>query len=200
MSDPAELDYVFGYASLVALSEPGALPGRLRGYRRYWGVAMDNWEATNDRKHFLDPRTGERLRIRVAYLNLREDAGSAVNGLALPVDADRLAALDEREVNYERVDLTGAFEPACGVAEDPALPLPRARVFTYVGTAAARERCRRGLAEGDCFVSRDYVADVRSAFAALGEDALVELDRTTDSLPFPERDLQVVPPHDLLPL
>lgn len=171
-------DYVFGYASLVALRHPNALPGRLRGFRRRWGAAMNNWEGGEGTKHFLDRATGERPRIRVAYLDIYEQAGSAVNGLALPVDAKRLAAFDRREVNYERVEVTDAFAPEAG-----------GRVFTYVGLAAARERCRQGIAEGDTFVSLDYVAGVRRAFEHLAPDALAEFDRTTDPLPFPERDL-----------
>jgi dephospho-CoA kinase len=173
--------YVFGYASLVALEDAGAVLGRLRGFRRRWGVAMDNWEGGEGVKHFLDPETGERPRIRVAYLDIYEQAGSVVNGLALPVDADRLAELDARELNYRRVDVTAAFEgDAAG------------RVFTYVGLDAARERCRRGIEEANAFVSRDYAATVRCAFERLGPGAPAELDRTTDPLPFPERDLQVV--------
>ena len=181
--------YVFGYASLVALGEPlagegvevAAQPGRLRGYRRNWGAAMDNWEAVNDHKHFVDPETGERPRLRVAYLDLYEREGASVNGLALPVDAERLATLDAREVNYERVEVSGAFEPALG---EP--------VFAYLGSEAARERCRRGAEEGNVYVSSQYAALVRESFAALAPDALAEFDRTTDPSPFPERHLRRV--------
>jgi hypothetical protein len=175
--------YVFGYASLVALLDAGALPGRLRGYRRCWGVAMDNWEGGEDAKHWLDRDSGERPRIRVAYLDLREQEGSAVNGLALPVTEDRLAELDAREINYTRIDVSAAFEPAV-----------QGRVYTYVGLAAARERCRQGASDGNAFVSRDYVGSVRRAFEQLAPEAPAEFDRTTDPLPFPERDLRVVLP------
>jgi len=171
-------DYVFGYASLVALENADALPGRLRGFRRRWGVAMNNWEGGEDAKHWLDRESGERLRIRVAYLDIYEQAGSAVNGLALPVDRERLAELDAREINYRRIDVTGAFEG--GVA---------GRVFTYIGLDAARERCRQGIADGNVFVSRDYAAAVRAAFGRLAPSGLPEFDRTTDPLPFPEKDL-----------
>jgi len=174
-------DYVFGYASLVALEDADALPGRLCGFRRRWGVAMNNWEGGEGAKHWLDRATGERPRIRVAYLDVYEQAGSAVNGLALPADAKRLVALDRREVNYERVDVTDSFEPEVG-----------GRVFTYIGLAAALERCRRGVEEGNAFVSRGYAAAVRGAFEHLAPDALAEFDRTTDPLPFPERDLRVI--------
>jgi hypothetical protein len=171
-------DYVFGYASLVALEDADALPGRLRGFRRRWGVAMNNWEGGEGAKHWLDRETGERPRIRVAYLDIYEQAGSMVNGLALPVDAERLIALDARELNYERIDVTSSFEPEVD-----------GRVFTCIGLDAARERCRQGVAEGDAFVSRNYAAGVRLAFERLGAGALAEFDRTTDPLPFPEWDL-----------
>jgi hypothetical protein len=201
---PGEPAYVFGYASLVAVPESlGGRPpvrGSLRGYRRCWGAAMNNWEGGEEAKHFLDRDTGERPRIRVAYLDLREQEGSAVNGVALPVDADRLATLDAREINYERVDVTDAFEPATAVESeaDPAsVAHPPLRVFTYLGLDAARERCREGVAEENIFVSRDYAAGVRLAFERLGAEALDEFERSTDPLPFPERDLQVVMPESI---
>ena len=183
-------DYVFGYASLVGLREPllvagveqAPLPGRLCGFRRFWGAAMNNWEGGDAVKHFLDRGTGERPRIRVAYLDIEPNQGSAVNGLAIPVDAARLAALDAREVNYSRIDVSASFESGT----------PQ-RVFAYVGTEAARGRCRQGTADGDVFVSGDYLAAVRAAFAALGSDVLAELDRTIGPLPFPERDLKTIP-------
>lgn len=188
------IDYVFGYASLVGLREGYSadvgetpLPGRLRGFRRHWGVAMNNWEGGAEVKHWLD-RSGERPRIRIAYLDLYERTGCAVNGLALPVDRERLESLDAREVNYERVELTGAFEPEGGAGALPG----SSRVFAYLGLDAARERCRRGAEDGDAVVSRDYAAGVRRAFAGLAPGALAEFDRTTDPHPFPERDLRVV--------
>lgn len=184
-------EYVFGYASLVAMPGPGALPGRLRGYRRCWGAAMNNWEGGEDAKHFLDRETGERPRIRVAYLDLEPSEGSAVNGVAIPVDAERLQAFDAREINYERVDVTDAFDAA---VDDEVTPDPPGRLYTYVGLEAARERCRQGQVDGNAFVSRDYAAGVRLAFERLGVDALAEYERTTDPASFPERDLQVVFP------
>jgi len=217
------VDWVFGYASLVALREPAAVdgeerapvPGRLRGYRRGWGVAMDNWDPVNDPKHFIDPETGERPRIRVAYLDVVPDGGwgtdgprrspvgtgpgPTVNGLALPVDDAHLAELDEREVNYERIDVTSLFEPNGALEDappdppDPASDPPApGRVFTYVGTPAAHERCRRGTEQGNAYVSAEYVAAVRDAFALLAPDALPEFDRTTDPSPFPPRDLALI--------
>jgi hypothetical protein len=175
--------YVFGYASLVGLADAEALPGGLRGYRRFWGTAMNNWEGGEEVKHWLDRATGERPRIRVAYLDIEPREGSAVSGVAIPVDAERLAAFDRREINYERVDISAVFEP----------PISD-RVFTYTGLDAARERCRQGAEDGNICISTEYIGGVRRAFADLAPDAPEEFDRTTDPLPFPERDLRVVVP------
>src|SRR4051812_28138618 len=108
---PDGVAYVFGYGSLVAMGDELTLegrawapvPGRLRGYRRYWGAAMNNWEAPPPQKHFLDPDSGEQLRIRVAYLDIDVAPGRTVNGLAVPVDRRRLAEIDRREINYLRI-------------------------------------------------------------------------------------------------
>jgi hypothetical protein len=188
------LAYVFGYASLVALEDADAVSGRLHGFRRRWGVAMNNWEGGEHAKHWLDRESGERPRIRVAYLDLRDEEGSAVNGLALPVDRDRLVELDAREINYRRIDVTGVFEPTGSTGWLGAPTAPR-QVFTYIGLDAARERCRQGGADGDVFLSSDYAGSVRRAFQRLGPEALAEFDRTTDPAPFPERDLRVVMPN-----
>lgn len=155
------------------------VPGRLRGYRRFWGAAMNNWEATDAQKHFVDPDSGLKPRVRVVYLDIEEQAGSTVNGLAIPVDPARLAELDRREINYRRADATAAFEPPIA-----------GRVFVYMGTDAARERGRLELPEAAVHASRQYVSRIRQAFAAMGGDALDEFERTTEPLPFPERDLE----------
>jgi cation transport regulator ChaC len=182
------VDYVFGYGSLVELNEPlvseghvfPAVPGRLRGFRRFWGAAMNNWEAADDQKHFVDPDSGLKPRIKVAYLDIEERAGSMVNGLAIPVDAARVAELDLREVNYSRIEVSAVFEPAISQ-----------RVFTYVATEQARDRCREDRPDAVVHVSREYVERVRRAFAALGGDELAEFERTTEPLRFPERDLEL---------
>jgi hypothetical protein len=152
---------------------------------------MDNWEAVNDHKHFLTRESGERPRVRVAYLDLEPGDGEGVNGIAIPVDAVRLETLDAREVNYRRVEVTDAFEPARTGGDSPA---PPRRVFTYMATAAARARCRAGAAEANVCVSADYLAATRRAFAALGDAALAEFDRTTEPLAFPQVDLELIWP------
>ena len=124
---------LFGYGSLVVA---GAEPYTLRGFRRTWGVAMDNRVAIPGYKVYEDPETGERPPVVVVFVDLVPDASSAVTG-ALIEDAD-LATLDRRERQYERTDVAGG-------------------IVAYAGRPEARERAARGRAEGIAVVQRTYL-------------------------------------------
>ncbi|MCW2986006.1 MAG: gamma-glutamylcyclotransferase, partial [Conexibacter sp.] len=100
---------VFGYGSLVGL--PGVRAATLRGHRRVWGVAMDNAVAVPGYKVYEAP-DGARPPVAVAFLDLVEDASRDVEGALVAVDAAGLAALDERERQYRRIDVSGAVDGA----------------------------------------------------------------------------------------
>jgi len=187
-----EAAYVFGYGSLVTMREPlpscgGAslapVAGRLLEFQRFWGVAMNNWEAAPAKKHYVDPASRLTPRIRVAFLDVEAAQGRTVNGLAVPVDAARLAAMDLREVNYSRIDVSSQFEPS--------LDQP---VFVYRGTVPARERCRVPPHDPELVVSQDYLDAVRLGFDTLGSGCLDEFDQSTPPCPFPLRRLSLVRP------
>lgn len=149
-------DHVFGYGSLVFDGVAAGTPARLPGYRRVWGVATDNMRAIPGYKLYLDRADGSRPPIYVAFLDLEPDPSSAVDGLVRQVTPAELGELDRRERNYDRIEVTGDIEGVAG------------RVWTYAGSAAGRERLRRGRAEGRAVVSRDYLDKVRAGFGALG--------------------------------
>lgn len=87
-----------------------------------------------------------------------------------------LPALDARERNYAR---------ACvGTSAGPA--------WAYVGSAAGRERLRRGRAAGRCVVADEYLARVSAGFAALAPDGPERFTRETGPLPGPVRSLRIV--------
>jgi len=111
---------------------------------------MDNTRDLPGYKYYVDPETGERPAIYVAYLDLEPDPESSVKGVVFAVDAPALDQLDQRERNYQRAE----------VSIDPA---PDGRVWTYRGTADARRRFERGLAAGTAVVDRAYYDSVRSA-------------------------------------
>jgi len=163
-------DWVFGYASLVPDGAGGgAVEARLEGHGRVLGVAHDNRRIIPGYKTYFRRDDGSRPDLYVAFFDVQAAPGVSIEGLALPVDEDRLEALDAREANYERVDVTGLVEG------------PSGRVWTYMGLPAGRARLARGLAEGTAVVSHDYLEKVRGAFRARGKDALEEFERTTET-------------------
>jgi hypothetical protein len=163
--------YVFGYGSLVAL--PDAVPARLRGYRRVWGVAMDNTVATPGYKVYENPE-GARPPVAVAFLDLAEDPDAVIDGAL--IEAPDLEALDARERQYERIDVTAAIEPRAP-----------GKTYTYVGRAASRARVAGGTL--DVVIQRAYADQVERAYAALGPDALQRYRATTEAPPFPLAEL-----------
>jgi cation transport regulator ChaC len=174
---------VFGYGSLlpdgaIALP-PGAVPCRLSGWRRWWGVAMDNSRDLPGYKHYLTPG-GARPDVMVAFLDIAPDAGGEVNGAVIPVAEDELPGLDRRERNYRRVDVADAIDAT----------LDGGPVWAYAGLRSSRERAARGRREGTLVVARGYQQRVADAFAALGERKTFA--RLTAPPPAPVADLVLV--------
>ncbi|MET0600694.1 MAG: gamma-glutamylcyclotransferase family protein [Baekduia sp.] len=168
--------YIFGYASLVAA--PRVARAVLRGHRRVWGVAMDNAVEVPGYKVYALP-DGTRPPLAVAFLDLQDVDGAEVEGALLAVDAPGLAALDARERQYERVDVTPLIDPA-----------PGAPVWAYTGRAPGRARVAAGRAgTATVAIQRSYLEQVQAAFAALGDDALARYRASTEPPPFPVLDL-----------
>jgi hypothetical protein len=172
--------FVFGYGSLAA-DLAGGHVAELRGYRRVWGVAMDNRVDLPGYKHYRLASDGSRPPVCVAFLDLVADAGAATRGVCVPVDEAQLPALDRRERNYDRADVTGA------------VPAARGTVWAYVGTGAGRTRLRRARDGGRAVVSRAYLERTRAAFATLGAAALAEFERTAALDGLPVWDLERLP-------
>jgi hypothetical protein len=173
------VQYVFGYASLAA-DLAGGHAARLHGRRRFWGVAMDNSVDVPGYKHYRLRSYGNRPAVCVAFLDLADDADAATTGVCVPVDAAQLPALDHRELNYDRVEVTAA------------VPAARGTVWTYIGTETGRDRLQRAREHGRAVVSRDYLERTRAAFAALGPAALEEFERTGDVGDLPVWDMDRV--------
>jgi gamma-glutamylcyclotransferase (GGCT)/AIG2-like uncharacterized protein YtfP len=138
--------FVFGYGSLPA--ERGGVPCRLRDHRIHWGVAMDNRDVIPGYKIYLDPETGERPPVHVAYVSITPERGHHVDGHVFEVTDEQLAALDRRERNYDRRDVTELVDEVGG------------RVWAYVGSAAGRRRLEHGRRHGTAVISRGYLDTV----------------------------------------
>jgi Gamma-glutamyl cyclotransferase, AIG2-like len=165
---------VFGYGSLVA---GGSRPATLPGWRRTWGVAMDNRVDLPGYKHYEVPGTGERPAVCVAFLDIERDGGAEVPGVVVELDEGGVLALDARERNYLRTDV----QTSAG------------RALAFAGRRAARARRRRASEAGRCVVQRAYLERVRAGFAALSSDGAERFEATTGPLPGPVVDLTLVP-------
>ena len=172
-----ESQWLFAYGSLVADRPPGinrrptgwGLVADLPGFRRVWGVAMDNRISIPGYKYYVDPVTGARPAALVAFLDLEPCLGSRVNGICVPVSADRLDVLDRRERQYVRIDLRERF------------PMLSGPVWVYIGAEAARLRRREGDRAGTTVVVRGYIVGVERAFDELGARERRAYDLSTAS-------------------
>jgi hypothetical protein len=119
----------------------------LRDHRRAWGVAMDNRRTIPGYKFYVDPETGERPAVYVTFLCIWPEPGASVEGVLLEVDDDGLAALDRRERNYDRHDVSAHVDGD-------------GTVWAYLASAAGRDRCDAGRAARSAVVSAEYLASV----------------------------------------
>ena len=144
---------VFGYGSLLAAA--AGTPCPLSGHRRWFGVAMDNRRTIPGYKYYLDPATGGRPAVHVAFLDVAPDGAGAVDGVVFEVPD--LEALDARERNYRRVEVTDSIDADVG-----------GPVWAYKGLPQSRERYARAAAAGTAVVARAYLEGVRAGFASHG--------------------------------
>jgi cation transport regulator ChaC len=181
----SDQQYVFGYGSLLTPAGDGIagmVAGQLRGYRRTWNVAMDNSRAIPGYKQYVDPTTGTPPRCFVVFLNIVTDPDRDVNGALFPVSANDLAALDRRERNYDRIEVSSSLaEPVAGP------------VWTYVGSKGGMERFQTGVHTDSAVISAGYAQAVRRGLALLGNGAEAEFDSMTDPPPCPIVPLRRVP-------
>ena len=162
--------FVFGYGSLVAGHEHGHVT-RLRGHARAWGVAMDNRRDIPGYKSYRLRADGSRPAVFVAFVDLEPDPAAAITGVCMPVSDGDLRALDERERNYDRVEVTEAID-GC----------PAGPVFAYRGSEAGRARLRDGLAAGRAVVSRAYLAGVLAGVGAIAAGEVAAIERALGEL------------------
>ena len=167
--------WVFGYGSLVSPSSLESTIGRpvaatdrvvahLAGYGRRW-----NYGSMHLRGDWVHEGNDVREGLVVSLGLVSADAESC-NGVAVRVTDAELAALDWRERDYERTDVTDRIE-ADGLSSGD-------RIVTYVPRPSAIERYVQARDERRAGVRRSYWDLVAAAFAALGEDHVEVYHRT----------------------
>lgn len=183
--------WVFGYGSLVSANSIGTTIGRpvdadtgyaaavLDGFARSWNYGSLRQRATWDGPH------GRVEAGIVVSLGLVAARGVSTNGAVVRVTEREFAALDRRESDYDRIDVTDRM------AELPvSASRSRARVFTYVPRPSAIERYELARAGRRAAVKQGYVELVEEAFASIGDEAHTHYRGST-----PAPDVPVVSPE-----
>jgi cation transport regulator ChaC len=161
--------WVFGYGSLVSPASMAATIGRtveaadiavahLDGYGRRWNYGSlhlrGDWQ-----------RDGVRVEQGlVVSLGLVEADTETCNGVIVRVSAEELAALDWRERDYERTDVTDLIR----IDDDRRAPT----VATYVPRPSAVERYEAARDRQRAGIRLSYWELVSAAFGQLGDDHL----------------------------
>lgn len=184
---------VFAYGSLVDVASASLTLGRpvervrpahLHGWRRRFSTARDN---RRSEKTFARAHDGW-VPPTVLVLNLErhpERCGVPVNGGLIEVGHHELAALDARELRYDRVDVTGSVQLMDAVDGTDTGP---GRVYAY----AARTEHLAELPPQDSVVLTGYASAVEAAFATLGEEHVRAYRRSTMPYPAPLMDGRLV--------
>lgn len=166
-STAARRTWVFGYGSLVSPTSLASTIGRpveprhtavahLDGFGRRWNYG--SLHLRGDWRHDgVDVVQG-----LVVSLGLVAESGDGCNGVVVQVSDDELAALDWRERDYDRTDVTDLISFDRRSRSD--------RVVTYVPRAGAVARYEEARDAGRAGIRRTYWDLVNAAFADLGGD------------------------------
>jgi cation transport regulator ChaC len=176
--------WVFGYGSLVDPESLGRTLGRtvtpgvdfieaeLAGWGRRWNYGVGHvtgaWRTAGG--DLIDDGV-------IVALGLVASPGESVNGVVARVSDLEVAALDVRERDYDRVDVTAAVTVA-----EPRFD-PAARIVTYVPRQSSIERYEAARDAGRAGIRSSYWGLVDAAFAVLGNDRLT---RYRSSTPAPD--------------
>jgi cation transport regulator ChaC len=177
--------WVFGYGSLVSPASFGHTLGRalrpgvdfheaeIAGYGRRWnyGVASVRGES--------DEPDGSIREWTIVALGVVAAADETVNGVIGWVDDAELVALDRREQQYDRVDVTD-LATVHGTRV-------RGTIVTYVPRREPQERYETARDRGEAAVERRYWDLVDGAFGDLGADRRERYRATT-----PDPDIPIV--------
>lgn len=167
MSGETSHTWVFGYGSLASPASLGrtlgrdvslgddAFPAVLDGFARRWNYG-------SPRDPFSWDVDGHRTDAGVLiFLGIVAAAGDRTNGVVAEVSDDELGALDRRERDYDRVEVTRAVAWRNGSAAAH-------RVVTYVPRPSSLDRYERARDERRAAVRRAYWDLCHEAFGALG--------------------------------
>lgn len=184
-------NFVFGYGSLVNWNNLQQYLGRkltpgsdfvicgLKNFHRCWNIAMDNRLDLPNYKYYIEEKTGNRFNGFVTFLNIRFDQDKTIIGVLFRVSEPELENLDQRERNYQRIDITQQINRTI-----------QGKAWVYQGLESARIRYHEGLVKRNVVISQKYFDLVNDAYFLLGNYAFSNYIATTDKLEVPTVDLK----------
>lgn len=141
------------------------LPCTVRGWRRTWDAAVPN------RKFYAEGVQGRIMPRSILYLNVRRDPSTAINGVIFVVNQEELAAYDERESIYERVD----------VRADLDVEVEGGPIYMYVCRPAF---ClAHSLSPADAAVRVTYLQLIEEGLLDFDADFRHQYEKSTDNPP-----------------
>ena len=177
---------IFGYGSLVNVEHLQHYLGRklvpeqdfvfcqLNPYCRCWTAAMDNTINAPGYKYYVEKHTGHRPEGVVTFLNIRPCKDQSITGIVFDVSDEELTRLDQRELNYRKVDVTAMVEGSFNE-----------NVYAYIGLNESERRYHEGRKRQKAMISQDYWDLVYSAYKSLGNDALSRYVDSTEAPSIP---------------
>ncbi len=182
--DDSSPTWVFGYGSLVDPDSLGRTLGRtvtpgadfvaaeLSGWGRRWNYGVGHVTGSWQRRDGVVIDDGV-----IVALGVVASVDESANGIVARVSDIELTALDQRERDYDRVDVTASVSITGAPLE------PGARIVTYVPRPSAIERYETARDRGRAGIRGTYWGLVDAAFAMWGPAAL---ERYRSSTPPPD--------------
>lgn len=130
---------------------------------------MDNNANVPESKYYVEKYSGDRPKGFVTFLNIRPCHGTTITGIVFDVSNQELEHLDQREQNYQKLDVTAMIDG----------PIAK-NVYAYMGLDESEQRYQQGLKHNTAMISQDYYDSVYSAYQSLGPKALADYLDTTD--------------------
>lgn len=182
-------DWVFGYGSLIAPESVGhnlqrpieVVPADLHGWRRRWSLLRDNHAAE---KTFA--LADGSLPDFILGLNVEaegEDPAGPVNGGLIELTEGELERVDEREIRYDRIEVTERIALRDRGGDPPS------RVYTYT---AKRPQHFAPEPPPNSVIVAAYLAIVEYGFEELGGGELQRFEATTGPPPVEVAEAQLV--------
>ena len=176
-----EDNLVFGYGSLMNLDKLQQYLGRnltfgldfkicgLRNFHRCWNIAMDNRLNLPNYKYYIERGTGNRPESFITFLNICPNQGKTIMGILFRVCHEELNKLDQRERNYQRIDVTKKIEEKVA-----------GKVWVYIGLEEAEQRYEQALKQNNGMIAQEYIESIYSGYKLWGQETWFNYVATTD--------------------